>query len=399
MKKIVLTFFSLIFLTSSVFADPKDYPPTAFQLAQIHHYVKNEALVKKAVYLSYDRTALKHATHAAAKLDPKLSDFPTAPRYQILSDAEALIASHISDPLKADEAEWGKFYDAMLPAIKSYPRGEGLVESFEENAKPVIIKAIMLEQEAMQKDEVVLWRAGRRTAEFYRERDDYNSFSLGLFSGFLFDGFKYQNCGLITGIGSACTYTYLSTYLYVTRLIGEVESGEFYAKTRTTFPEFFEAKKDEWPEAYRPDMSIANLFSSLEGYYILDLQVARDAFYAKYNPLNAVKRLVMDPHFGPKEIREIPEFHMFGMQITADELAAKRDASKADGVKNNSSRNRTDKRGEFLKAEHAVYGKGELFHPKEKIPQTAKIVKLYDYPIIEAGGAAGAATTTDNDDD
>lgn len=388
-NRIALTL-SFIISTQSLLAIPADYPATAFQLAQIHHYVLNKKAVETG--LITDRQGkielLREAHKAKALFQPGVTVNGIAPA-QFLIDAETLLKSHIQNPAEATESEWSSFIDALMPVITRDGENSTLSESFLlPGVKPFIIRAILEEQNAMKRGEVILWRASGKTGEkdrrntiFHREsnqefgynEDDvpnYQSFSHGLFSGFLFDGHTNHYSSSYTAL-SACTYTYLSAFLYH-KVLAKNGADGFYGTLKTKFPAFFL----KYPKTL--NTKITNIGEGIDYLNVIA------KFYDQEDITNIINNkfhnqaaLIWNLFGG---YREVPEFHLYGVTMTKEQLEKESRAAEAAGTQE--AFDSAEQRGEFFKAEHAVYGAGEIFHPKLVFPQNGEIISLHDYGVL-----------------
>lgn len=395
MKKL-LTLFVFIVLSFGAQADPADYPPTAFQLAQICHYVMKTDEVYPHV------SHMKTASSARSTFEP--SEYYEKPALKFLSKAEVLIKRFIKKPEDMTKVKWSEFVNGIVNHLKRGGEDDTLAASFLlPGCKEIILKAIMAEQEAMQNDEVVLWRGCEETAEIkktqteetqsyfaddsikvsYRTVPKYTSFSLGLFSGFLFDGHKYHKLSSRTSTG-ACTYTYFSAFLYHKRMVEAGPAG-FYAKMRKDLCEFFNAHPD-YPEVLGQDHDAQKVFEQAVDWYNHQYKGDRWKDYTLYNRFNAMKMLIWS--FG-HDLQTLPNFHLFGVTMSKAELEREREAARQAEYRHVA--NSGDERGEFFQSKYAVYGRGETFHPKLVFPQEGRLIKLYTYPSVEV--------VDDNDDD
>lgn len=390
-------FFTLIaFIAFSCVAQakPEDYPPTAFQLVQIHHYVTKKGEVDGKLNQLYK------AREAKALLDEEGSS------HQYIRDAEFLMRDLIRDPENTNRTTWEAFVDRLLPVITLNGIRNTISASFlEPSCKEIIVDAIMAEQQAMKQGHVVLWRASGSTANLDRKnttrvRDIYDGFTLvgqevapnhlsfshGLFSGFIFDGHIHQ-CSSSYSDTSACTYTYFSAFLYHMRMVKEGAKG-FCARLIRAFPDYFRAHKNQI-SACRKIKSMMDALSFLDPI---------KEFYRDLNGEGADEITRINEQFMRElaliwelmdGVKTVPEFHLYGLTMAKDELAQK--SQEAEETGDPDAIEAADLRGEFFAAEYAVYGRGETFHPKLVFPQEGRFIKLYTYPSVEV--------VDDNDDD
>lgn len=396
MKKIFLVSFSLFILPFVVSASPQDYPPTAFQFAQIHHYVTKKAEIDQTLNLLYKASEANALLGEAGEAQP------------YLAEVEFLLKAHIADPREATRAEWSSLIDILLPVLTCEGMQNTLSASFlEPGVKEIILTAIMAEQKAMKEGHVVVWRASGSEANLDQQklthvverfegyalkqevRPCYLSFSHGLFSGFIFDGHTHQR-GSSYSDNSACTYTYFSAFLCHRRMVREGARG-LSNRLQTSFPDYFSTHKDQISACHR-------LNSMMDGMSYLDK--IKDYYSAKNGDEAAEVKLINDQFLSEVAliwnlmggIRIPPCFHLYGVVMTKEALARKSHEAEATG--DSDALDAGDQRGEFFRPEYAVYGRGETFHPKLIFPQEGSIIKLFDYSDVAAAGAASADTTS-----
>lgn len=384
MKKILSLCILIFFLGFSVFADPKDYPPTAFQLAQIHHYVAKKAEIDHSLNLMF--TSAEARTHLGKDGQKK----------HYLAEVEMLLKNYIEDPHTATRASWSKLIEILFPVLTCEGMKNTLSASFlEPGVKEIIVDAILAEQEAMKKGKVVVWRGSGSTSNRDQKKQVqtreiweglsckcevvpyYQSFSHGLFSGFIFDGHTHQRSSSYSE-GSACTFTYFSASLYHKRAVSEGARG-LLTRLQSSFPEYFEDHKERISSC----LSIDSMRSGMDYLYKMV-----DYYTEKKGKESAEVMLIQGQYFDEVAliwnllggIRTPLSFHLYGVVMSQDELAQKSREAEETGDPN--AMDAADQRGEFFPPEHAVYGRGELFHPKMVFPEEADIIPLYDFGTL-----------------
>lgn len=389
MKKVAI-FIAFVF-SFAVQADPKDYPPTAFQLAQIVHYVMKTDEVYPEV------RDIKMAADAKEVFDKGLYGLPKAAAF--LKQAEAVIKREIKETSAATEAEWKEFVRKAVGFITKNAKSDTLKASFTvHGCQEIIVKAILIEDKAMKEGKVVLWRGTDHVAEKakaetvtqrsyidhngehkIKENPKYHSFSLGLFSGFLFDGHVNHFLGSMRST-SACTYTYYSALLHHKQILEEGKAG-LYRTMRQEFADFFK-ENSQYPQEYDEHENLRTLFQTAVDWLNAH---RRDVFtHDMYNKVSQHLDCLYRGFRG-ENFQTLPAFHLYGVTISPAELEHARLES-AKGYDPLAVDTNTQ-RGEFLKAEHAVYGHGEVFHPKLVFPQQGQIIKIFDH-VAEADEAA-----------
>lgn len=286
--------FVLFLVPSFVYAVPSDYPPSFFQLAQIHHYALNKDLIAFKMSTARDRVGVESRLYEV-KRDYEID---------LIKEVEAYVATLIKNPLHATSEEWEKALDHILSSIENTQK-EAIIMCFEEKGcREVILKAILAEQKAMKEGKLILWRALKKALVAEKESDDFLSFSHGLFSGFIFDGYFYHCCEYSNF--HACTYIYLSSFLRCKRRMKE----------------------------------------------------------------GVVETKIGCVTLRPKGGRSLA---LYGVTMTTEQLEKIRNES----IGCYDKKEIQERRGNFMKPHHAVYGRGELFHPKVVFPVEAELIKLF----------------------
>lgn len=362
-------------MVSPVIADPDDFPPTAFQLAQIRHYIDHRNEVEQNLFREGIRSL---------PLKPEGID-------KFISDVSSSIASRL--PANPLESDWRTYVQSLIDEISVRQSGSLLEVSFKEvGAIDLITRAIVTEQEALKEGRVILWRASQSTPEEEQNRrEDYLSFSLGLFSGFLFDGYTYH-LSPYSNV-SSCTYTYYSSKAYANGLIRQGIQG-VAERVTTALPEFFRTvlpqqykdsfEIDEWPCASDPfwgktkDRRIhirrvtgiaSEWYSKQEGY----------PRKRELERLYAEESIIFKDARGVESMAPLWKVSLFGVKVGRDEFNELREqviTHRRQGGLNTGWLK--DQRGEFFPPSLAVYGAGELYHPKVKFPRNGTVIKLLD---------------------
>lgn len=359
----------LSIMISPVLADPEDFPPTAFQLAQIRHYVGQDE--KARHYRDYQITEPHYIAYAVP---------------ESLKNTEEWLLSHL--PKKPTKGDWRSYVQMTLDEISRIFPGAFLVESFQEKGTiDLITNAILAEQSSREEGKVVLWRVGQTALNEDAQKKDYLSFSHGLFSGFLFDGYKYHLYPFRNV--SSCTYTYFSSKARGNRLLREGISG-FAARVIEVLPEFFSQVSptdyedvfgvEKWPGATDSFWG-AKTQNKLNIRRTLDIAsewYSRQEGYPRQQELQGLFGEV-GIMFKNDSLFPLQQLSLWGLKLTHGQLAEmyheatlhrERGGLRTGWLK--------DQRGEFVKPKYAVYGSGELYHPKVKLPDNPEVITLLD---------------------
>ena len=337
--------FCLMFITSAVYADPEDLPPTAFQLAQLRFYVDNvenvDSSTSKGVFTRNECS------------------------FESIQEINNLVTRCIREFIPKIE-NWEQYVRDLVEGIKQRAEDRKLSDCFiHENVTPIILQAIEFEEKAAARGCSILWRFSQQSPEKDKTSPGNLSFSLGLFSGLLYDGYKTYNYG--DARGSASTYFYWSTRVAIDQIVLDGQEG-FYLRLRETLPDFFEAFP-EYPASYDPTLSVFDIFDNANDWYFEKGQYPRELLLE----LNNLKKILERYRNGREPNKDSS---LYGVEIPNHELEKLRQASIESEESPPYPGSNSDKRGDFLAPDYALFGRGEFFHPKCVFPENGIVRRI-----------------------
>lgn len=354
-------------------SNPESFPPTAFQLAQIVDFISKPSTVTEDIKSievngSYDFEEVHPYSNGSGKY------------YFHIKDAVKLYKS-TKAMFEQDENPWKSYVSHMMSKISVCNTStyfEYIKDSFDQaGTLELITNAIIFEENFMNQGKTIFWRCSEKSAKaeiefaseeniqkdlekywhldevdfgsmhqaIFSQRDsDHNySFSIGLFSGFFFDGVCNARIGSNPG---ACTFIYWSSDQYIRKI--KSEGFQSYVKRLIhQFPDHF--KDDPNPTERLLKTNPDSIADELDKIVV--------SYPPKEPPFQIFKffddtRILASDDYNPKND------YLFGLVLNSDENE------------------------KWTKGIHAIFGKGEYFHPKIAYPTEPEIIELW--PLKES---------------
>lgn len=416
-RKIIFVFF--IFLSMPLRAALEDYPPTFYQMAQIYHYVQHKKEVdelSRFMGRTHNWDGLRLYPFQGLSNRKNLDTERQEKFNEIFAAVDRDLSDLIPDPQTASDTDWQEAVRRLVAMIineakDEHKKGEGVAFYFNKvGGEEVIVEAIKAELNAMKKGVSIMWRASSTSPQAAIASDDVHSFSLGLFSGFIYDNHWS---------GGACTYTRVLRAFddYIRK--AEVSEGaklHFYAKLRANIPGYFE-EHPELTSSYNLAFDIDDIYKNAAAFYAETCQLSSaflegiakntedndwfephlmkgDQQVDRAEAEKTVWGIYYDLHrsfieLNRKRLAERQKHYLYGVIMGPDDIEALRDkaiaASKkwVESKKKDSAARYKDITDEdihtsFLEPQHALYGCGEVFHPKMPLAPDSEIIEIYN---------------------